>query len=55
MLGSNKEKGKQGVPTLKDNFKSEAYESEDDYEDLEDGLGPEGAFRLRREEEYEQD
>lgn len=61
MLGPEKrskreqERQKKGMPSLNPEFKSEAYDSEDDYEEG----GAEGTeneyagFRLRRDEEYE--
>ena len=40
---------------LNEDFKSEAYESEDDYDEAEDDPRESSeAFRIRKEEEYEQ-
>ena len=57
MLGAKKDKSKgQKIPTLNEDFKSEAYESGDDYDDAEDDPkeSTDASFRIRKEEEYEQ-
>ena len=57
MLGAKKDKSKAlKIPMLNEDFKSEAYESEDDYDDdiEEDLRDSSDAFRIRKEEEYEQ-
>ena len=57
LLGSDKKTNpQQGMPTLNPDFKSEAYESEDDYEQTGYGTDSENAgFRLRKDEDYDRD
>ena len=56
MLGAKKDKSKaQKIPMLNEDFKSEAYESEDEYDEAEDDPRESSeAFRIRKEEDYEQ-
>ena len=41
------------MPILNPDFKNEAYESENEYEDLGEEPGSDSGFRIRKDEEYE--
>ena len=42
------------MPTLNPNFKDEAYESENEYEDIAEMAGSDRGFKVRKDEDYEQ-
>jgi hypothetical protein len=42
------------MPTLNPAFKDEAYESENEYEDVGEEMGSETGFKMRKDEDYEQ-